>query len=326
MANGVGFGIVDGEHFFECDDGSAVSALSISKESAMTALRRRMIEDMRVRNLAANTQRAYLQQVRGFAQYFGRSPALLGPEEIRAYQVHLAEFQQRSRSTLVVATAALRFLYTITLKRDWPIDEIPMSKVPRRLPVILSPDEVTRFLESIRSVKHRSLLMVAYAAGLRISEATRLKVSDIDSQRMVLRVEQGKGDTDRYVMLSPRLLESLRSYWRIGRPQYWLFPGRFPDQPIDPATIRLACQQARRRAGISKSITPHSLRHAFATHLLESGTDVRTIQLLLGHRSLATTSRYLKVATSTVCATTSPFDRLPQQSPTSICSAPPSVS
>ncbi|WP_042298645.1 tyrosine-type recombinase/integrase [Paraburkholderia bannensis] len=289
----------------------------------MTALRRRMIEDMRIRNLAANTQRTYLQQVSNFSQYFGRSPALLGPEEIRAYQLHLVEVQRRSRSTLVVATAALRFLYSVTLKRDWPIDEIPMSRVPRRLPVILSPDEVMRFLESIRSAKHRCVLMVAYSAGLRVSEATHLKVTDIDSQRMVLRVEQGKGDADRYVMLSPRLLEILRGYWRVVRPEYWLFPGRFPDQPIDPATIRIACQQARRRAGISKSITPHSLRHAFATHLLESGTDVRTIQLLLGHRSLATTSRYLKVATSTVCATTSPFDRLPQQSAPSFCPEPP---
>jgi site-specific recombinase XerD len=291
----------------------------------MTALRQRMIEDMRVRNLAANTQRVYLHQVSRFAQYFGRSPALLGPEEIRAYQVHLVEVERRSRSTLVVATAALRFLYTVTLKRDWSIDAIPMSKVPRKLPEILSADEVTRLFESIRSVKHRSVLMVAYAAGLRISEATRLKVSDIDSQRMVLRVEQGKGDTDRYVMLSPRLLDFLRSYWRTGRPQYWLFPGSLPDKPIDPNTVRQACHAARRRAGISKPVTPHTLRHAFATHLLESGTDVRTIQLLLGHRSLATTSRYLKVATSTICATTSPFDRLPQQSPAAICPEPTST-
>ncbi len=159
----------------------------------MTPLRRRMIEDMRVRNLAANTQRAYLQQVNAFAQHFGRSPEVLGPEEIRAWQVHLVEVQRHSRSTLVVATAALRFLYTITLKRDWAVDEIPLSKVPPKLPVILSQDEVTRFLEAIRSVKHRTVLMAAYAAGLRISEATRLKVGDIDSQRMVLRVEQGKG-------------------------------------------------------------------------------------------------------------------------------------
>nr|WP_028215428.1 site-specific integrase [Paraburkholderia mimosarum] len=275
----------------------------------MTPLRRRMIEDMRVRNLAANTQRLYVSYVSAFARHFGRSPELLGPEEIRAWQLHLVD-AQRSRSTLVLATAALRFLYTVTLKRGWEIDEIAMSKKPRKLPVILSPDEVTRLLEAIPSIKSRVILMTAYAGGLRISEATCLKVSDIDSQRMVLRVEQGKGQTDRYVMLSPRLLDVLREYWRMGRPQHWLFPGRFPDQPIGPAVVRRACQDARRRAGISKTVTPHMLRHAFATHLLESGTDVRTIQLLLGHRSLATTSTYLKVATSTVCAATSPLDRL----------------
>jgi len=287
-------------------------------EFAITALRERMVEDMRVRNLAANTQRVYLQHVARFAKYFGRSPTLLGPEEIRSYQIHLIEIEQRSRSTLVVATAALRFLYIVTLKRDWSIDEIPMSKVPLKLPQVLSADEIIRLLESIRSIKHRTVLMVAYAAGLRISEATHLRVRDIDSQRMVLRVEQGKGNTDRYVMLSPRLLEFLRTYWRIGRPQHWLFPGSPPDKPIDPNTVRQACHAARRRAGITKPVTPHTLRHAFATHLLESGTDVRTIQLLLGHRSLATTSRYLKVATSTVCATASPFDRLPPQSSTPI--------
>ena len=277
----------------------------------MTPLRRRMIEDMRVRNLAANTQRAYLQQVHAFAGHFGRSPDLLGLEEVHAWQVHLIEVQRRSTSTLVVATAALRFLYNVTLKRNWSVEELPRSRRPRKLPVILSQEEVTQFLEAIRSVKHRTVLMAAYAAGLRISEATRLKVSDIDSQRMVLRVEQGKGHADRYVMLSPRLLEILRSYWCIGRPQYWLFPGRFPDQPVGASVVRQACQDARRRAGISKPITPHSLRHAFATHLLESGTDVRVIQLLMGHRSRATTAHYLKVATSTICATTSPFDRLP---------------
>jgi integrase/recombinase XerD len=278
----------------------------------MTPLRQRMVEDMRIRNLSANTQRAYLQQVGAFAKHFGRSPATLGAEEIRAWQLHLLEVRQLARSSLVTATAALRFLYSVTLKRNVAVDDVVMSTKPRTLPVILSREEVSAFLESIRSPKHRTILMTAYAGGLRISEVTRLKVSDIDSQRMVLRIEQGKGQVDRYVMLSPRLLEILRSYWQTGRPQHWLFPGRFPDQPIEPATIRLACAQARRRAAISKPVTPHSLRHAFATHLLESGTDVRTIQLLLGHRSLATTSRYLKVATSTVCATTSPFDVLPR--------------
>lgn len=200
--------------------------------------------------------------------------------------------------------------YAVTLKCDIAVDGTVMPKAPRTLPVILSREEVTAFLVSIRSLKHRAILMTAYAGGLRISEVTRLKLSDIDSQRMVLRIEQGTGRVDRHVMLSPRLLEILRSSWKTGRPQYWLFPGRFPDQPIDPATIRLACRQARRRAGISRPVTPHVLRHAFATHLRESGTDVCNIQLLLGHRSLATTSMYLKVATTTICATTSPFDLL----------------
>jgi integrase/recombinase XerD len=283
----------------------------------MTPLRQRMVEDMRVRNLATNTQRAYLQQISAFAKHFGRSPAMLGSEEIRAWQLYLIDVRKLARSSLVTTTAALRFLYKVTLKRDVAVDDIVMSKRPRTLPVILSREEVTAFFESIRSLKHRTILMTAYAGGLRISEVTRLKVSDIDSQRMVLRIEQGKGQVDRYVMLSPRLLEILRSYWLTGRPQHWLFPGRFPDQPIDPATIRLACRQARRRAGIGKPVTPHALRHAFATHLLESGTDVRTIQLLLGHRSLATTSMYLKVATSTICATTSPFDLLHAAAPAS---------
>jgi site-specific recombinase XerD len=187
-----------------------------------------------------------------------------------------------------------------------------MPKRPFKLPVILSREEVMHFLASVDSLKHRTILMTAYAAGLRVSEVIHLKVADIDSQRMMLRVDQGKGRKDRYVMLSPRLLDELRAYWKAMRPTLWLFPGDLIGQPITRCAVELACQKAHRASGISKPITPHSLRHAFATHLLESGTDVRTIQLLLGHRSLATTSRYLKVATSTVCATTSPFDCLPQ--------------
>jgi site-specific recombinase XerD len=186
-----------------------------------------------------------------------------------------------------------------------------MPKKPFRLPVILSRDEVTRLLEAVANLKHRTILTTAYAAGLRVSEATHLRVTDIDSQRMVLRVDQGKGHKDRYVMLSPRLLEAFRAYWRSERPCLWLFPGDMPEQPITTGAVEAACQKARRAAGLTKPVTPHSLRHAFATHLLEAGTDVRTIQLLLGHRSLATTSRYLKVATSTVCATRSPLDWLP---------------
>jgi len=198
-----------------------------------------------------------------------------------------------------------------------------MPKRPFKLPVILSREEVMHFLDSVDSLKHRTILMTAYAAGLRVSEAIHLKVTDIDSQRMTLRVDQSKGRKDRYVMLSPRLLEVLRAYWKTTRPKLWLFPGDLSGQPITRCAVELACQKAHRASGIAKPITPHSLRHAFATHLLESGTDIRTIQLLLGHRSLATTSRYLKVATTTVCATTSPFDCLPQVEGSAPPPAPP---
>lgn len=281
----------------------------------MTPLRQRMLEDMSIRNLAENTQSAYLQQVAAYARYFGCSPDQLGPEAVRTYQLYLMEVRALTPSSICVATGALRFLYKVTLKRAWAVEEIPMPKRPRKLPEILSPEEVIHFLEAIINHKHRAILMTAYAAGLRVSEATHLKVTDIDSQRMMLRVEQGKGMKDRYVMLSPRLLDVLRTYWKSARPTRWLFPGEVPGQPITREAVGLACQKARRDAGITKPITPHSLRHAFATHLLESGADLRTIQLLLGHRSLATTARYLKVATTTVCATTSPFDLLPKLDP-----------
>ena len=281
----------------------------------MTPLRQRMLEDMAVRNLAQNTQSAYIQQVIAYARHFRRAPEELGPEDIRAYQIHLTQTRMLSASSVSVATGALRFLYKVTLKRAWAVEEIPMPKRPFRLPVILSREEVMHFFDSIGNLKHQAILTVAYAAGLRISEATHLKVTDIDSQRMMLRVDQGKGRKDRYVMLSPRLLEVLRAYWKAFHPTLWLFPGDLPDQPITRDAVGQACQKAHRASGITKPITPHSLRHAFATHLLESGTDVRTIQLLLGHRSLATTSRYLKVASSTVCATASPFDLLPKVGP-----------
>jgi integrase/recombinase XerD len=278
----------------------------------MTPLRQSMLDDMRIRNFTQNTQRSYQEQVFRFAQHFGRSPEELGPDDVRAYQIHLLEVRRLSAGSRSIAAAALRFLYKVTLKRDWAVEYIPLPKLPTRLPVILSPEEVSCFLNAVGNIKHRVILEVAYAAGLRVSELTHLKVSDIDSKRMVLRVEQGKGQKDRYVMLSPELLERLRAYWKIARPQDWLFPGKVAGQPITRFAVELVCQRARRRCDIQKPITPHSLRHAFATHLLERGTDVRTIQLLLGHRSLATTSRYLKLATSTVCATRSPFDLLPQ--------------
>jgi site-specific recombinase XerD len=291
---------------------AALHPFNPQRSIAMTPLRQRMLEDMGIRNLSANTQLSYLQQVSSYAKHFHRSPEVLGPQDVRAYQVHLTTDRKLSASSVGIAASALRFLYKVTLKQNWVLDDIPMPKKPFKLPVVLSPEEVMHFLDCIDSIKHKTILMTAYAAGLRVSEATHLKVTDIDSQRMVLRIDQGKGNHDRYVMLSPRLLDVLRAYWRIERPNFWLFPGNIPGQPITKSAVELACRKAHRATGITKPITPHSLRHAFATHLLESGTDVRRIQLLLGHRSLATTSRYLKIATSTVCATVSPFDLLPK--------------
>ncbi len=281
----------------------------------MTPLRQRMLEDMSIRNFSENTQRSYIRQVSLYARHFECSPDALGPKQVREYQVHLVEGRKLSPSSISIAVSALRFLYKVTLKQPWSSDDIPMPKKPFKLPVILSPEEVMHFLESVDSMKHRAILMAAYAAGLRVSEATHLKVTDIDSQRMMLRVDQGKGQKDRYVMLSPRLLEELRTYWRAGRPKTWLFPGDIPGSPISRHAVGLACEKAHRNCGIQKPITPHSLRHAFATHLLERGVDVRRIQLLMGHRSLSTTTRYLKVTTSTICATTSPLDLLPNIEP-----------
>ena len=278
----------------------------------MTVLRKRMIEDMQVRNLSPHTQASYVLQVSLFARYFSKSPEVLGPEEIRAYQVYLANERKLATSSILIAIAALRFLYRTTLHKDWSFDEvIPAPKKPQKLPVILSPEEVLHFLSCVASLKHRAILTSCYAAGLRISEAVRLKITDIDSQRMVVRVDQGKGQKDRYVMLSPKLLEVLRSWWRIEKPKCWLFPGQFPRRHVTRHAVQRACQKASRLCDIPKPITPHSFRHAFAVHLLESGTDVRTIQLLLGHRSLATTAQYLRMAPSRVCSTTSPLDLLP---------------
>ena len=210
-------------------------------------------------------------------------------------------------------------------QKKWAFEEdIPLPKKPQKLPVILSPEEVLHFLGCVERDKHRVILTTCYAAGLRISEAVRLKATAIDSARMVIRVEQGKGRKDRYVMLSPKLLEILRSYWRAVRPKQWLFPGRRDDRPITKDAVEAACRKAHRLSGLSKPVTPHSLRHAFAVHLLESGTaEVRSIQLLLGHRSLATTTRYLHIATSKICATSSPLDLLPRPVPAEPPPAPP---
>lgn len=290
----------------------------------MTSLRQRMIEDMQVRNLAPNTQQGYVRQVSLFARYFHKSPELLEPEQIRAYLVYLANEKKLSRSTIVIATSALRFLYKVTLKRNWSLEEvIPVPKKPQKLPVILSPEEVREFLDCVQGRKHRAILTTCYAAGLRLSEVVALTPSAIDSKRMVIRVEQGKGQKDRYVMLSPKLLEILRDWWRVDRPGHWLFPGNVPGQHINEHTVEQECRKAREISKIPKPITPHLLRHAFAVHLLENGTDVRTIQLLLGHRNLATTARYLRIATSKVCSTASLLDLLPCPVPLEAKPTPP---
>jgi integrase/recombinase XerD len=307
-------------------EGLLCSKFHFAKEISMTSLRQRMTEDMQVRNLAPNTQMSYLQQVSLFARHFNQSPEQLGPEDIRAYQVYLTNERKLAPGSILIAVAALRFLYKVSLHKDWTFEDvIPAPKKPQKLPIVLSPEEVLQFLSSVGNIKHRAILTTCYAAGLRISEAVHLQPVDIDKQRMVIRVDQGKGRKDRYVMLSGKLLETLRSYWRAVRPKGWLFEGDVSGQPITSGAVELACRKARRLSGIRKPISPHSMRHAFSVHLLESGTDVRTIQLLLGHRSLATTARYLRIATSKVCSTSSPLDLLPRPVPMETPSAPPQL-
>jgi integrase/recombinase XerD len=275
----------------------------------MSPLRRRMIEDMKVRNLSPVTQRCYVHAVTKFARHFNRSPGRLGLAEVREYQVHLTS-TVISWASFNVAVCALRFFYGVTLGRPAMIERIPYARKRRQLPVILSAEEVARFLAAVPSRKHRTALMTAYAAGLRVSEVVRLKIADIDSSRMLIRVEQGKGGRDRYIMLSPQLLVVLRAYWREARPEHWLFSGQDESRPLDASVLQAACRTARERAKLGKPVTVHTLRHCFATHLLEAGTDIRTIQVLLGHRDLSTTARYTQVAATTIGNVISPFDRL----------------
>jgi integrase/recombinase XerD len=277
----------------------------------VSALRQRMIEDMTVRNFALNTQETYLHQVTLFARHFGKSPELLGPEEIRAYQIYLAQEKSAAVGTRTVAVSALRFLFGVTLQREWSVPLIPTPKKDHRLPVILSPEEILQLLQAAPSFPHHVIFSTMYGTGMRVSEAVHLRVGDIDSQRMMIRIDQGKGHKDRFVQLSAKLLDLLRCYWRQARPKEWMFPGQIPDRPLGREAVADAVAQARMRAGLRKRISPHSLRHAYAVHLLEAGTDIRKIQLLLGHRSLSTTARYLRLATTSVCATTSPLDLLP---------------
>src|SRR5215475_5169031 len=230
----------------------------------MTPLRQRMTEDMQVRNLALHTQRAYLRFVSQFARHFHKSPDLLGPAEIRAFLLYLTRDRRLAPSSVGVAVAAIRFLYKVTLQRGWNVDDvIPTSRRQHTLPVVMSQGEVSEFLAAVESLKHRVILTVCYAAGLRISEAVHLTPAAIDSQRMTIRVEQGKGRKDRYVMLSPKLLDLLRDYWRRTHPGVWLFPGRSPGKPVSALSIDRTCREVRLRCGIDKPVAPHALRHAF---------------------------------------------------------------
>jgi site-specific recombinase XerD len=275
----------------------------------LSPLRRRMIDDMTVRNLSPATQRSYIHAVAKFSRYFGRSPDRLDIEDVRAYQVYLVS-QGISWPSLNQTVCALRFFYGVTLGRNEMPERIAYAREPRKLPLILGADEVVRFLEAVPSLKTRTALTTAYGAGLRASEAVSLKVADIDSSRMLIQVRHGKGAKDRTVMLSPQLLAILRTYWRLARPKVWLFPGRDEAKPIDVQVLHAACRSATKAAGLAKRVTVHTLRHSFATHLLESGVDIRIIQVLLGHNSLSTTARYTQVATTTIAGTQSPLDRL----------------
>lgn len=277
----------------------------------MTELRQRYLEDLRLRNYSPKTLQTYVECVSLFARYFKRSPEELGPEHIREYQLYLVEEKKCSWSRFNQTVCALRYLYRNTLGRDWAISHIPFPRKQRKLPVVLSRDEAALLLASIKSLKHRAVLSLCYGAGLRINEALHLQVTDIDSKRMMIRVRQAKGNKDRYVMLSPKLLKLLRKYWAKERPTVWLFPARGTDHPLGAGAVQHACQRARRDSGIRKSVTPHTLRHSFASHLLEAGANIRTIQLLLGHNSLQTTAVYTHVSQTTVGGTVSPFDLLP---------------
>jgi integrase/recombinase XerD len=276
----------------------------------MTSLRKRMLEDMRLRNYSVRTQEAYIDQIEKFANYFWKSPELLGLEEIRTYQLYLVDEKQASWNTFNQAVCAMRFLYRVTLGKDWVIKHIPFQRREKKLPVVLSPQEVTQFFDAITNLKDKVMLMTAYSAGLRTSEIAALKVKDIDSKRMLIHIRQGKGKKDRYVMLAANLLDSLRLYWKVYHPYDWLFPGKSLDQQTCIDSIQRACKKASLASGLKKTVTIRALRHSFATHLLESGTDILTIQRLLGHGSVRTTTIYTHISDKRVHATRSPLDLL----------------
>ena len=278
-------------------------------DEAMSPLRRRMIEDMTIRKFAPKTQHDYLQRVKNFAAFLGRSPDTASFEDVRRYQLHLTT-SGVGVPTLNQAVSTLRFFFRVTLKRHDILEHTHFIREPRKLPVVLSPEQVARLLDAAPGIKYKAALSVAYGAGLRASEVVSLKISDIDSTRMVIRVEQGKGRKDRYVMLSPHLLQLLRAWWKAARPQGWLFPGRDRVQPMTTRQLNRACHAAAQMAEIDKNVSLHTLRHSFATHLLEQNIDVRVIQVLLGHAKLDTTALYTRVATKTISEVMSPLEHI----------------
>src|ERR1700723_4464947 len=286
----------------------------------VTQLRKMMLEELQRRNYSQHTARCYIPTVEDFARHFHCSPDRLGPRHIREYQAELFEKRKLSAASVAVRLAALRFCYCKTLKRAWSIGDTPYPKGTHRLPAILSQEEVAQLIQAATTSFHRTLLMTLYATGARNAELTRLKFSDVDSKRMVIHIQGGKGRKDRDVMLSPKLLEELREHWhRLRRkPRVWLFPGHHDhgaDHPIDTKTVWQACHRAAQRAGIKKKVHPHTLRHCFATHLLEAGADLRTIQILLGHNDLKETARYLHLSQRHLHAAASPLDSLPLEGP-----------
>jgi site-specific recombinase XerD len=269
-----------------------------------------MIEDLRIRNFSPRTIEAYVARVAQFARHAGKSPTLLGPEDVRRYQMSLID-RKRSWAMFNQTSCALRFLYTVTLRKKWMLEHIPFPRQDRRLPVVLSAGELARFFAAVRNARHRAMVQTLYGTGLRLSEALGLNVGDVDSARMVIRVEQGKGRRDRYVPLSVTLLELLRKYWRTYRPKGpRLFSSTNATIPLSPSGVQKACSQARLLAHLDKRVSPHVLRHTFATHLLEAGVDLKTIQEILGHRSLSTTAVYLHVAARALQSTSGPVDLL----------------
>jgi integrase/recombinase XerD len=278
-------------------------------EKPISPLRQRMIDDMMARRFTEKVQKDYVRHVKTFTAFLGRSPDTAASEDLRRFQLHMAQ-QQISAGSINAAVAALRFFFNVTLERPDLVRHLTTVNTPCRAPVVLSQEEVASLLEAAPGLKVKAALSVAYGAGLRVSEVVALKVSDIDSERMTLRVERGKGQRDRYVMLSPQLLELLREWWRAARPQAWLFPGQNPVNPMSARQLNRAVHAAKNLAGISKRVSTHTLRHSFATHLLEQNVDIRVIQVLLGHAKLETTALYTRVAVNTIRDVTSPLERL----------------